>query len=1554
MALTTNFNVNPYYDDFDEDKNFNRILFKPGTAVQARELTQLQTIIQDQIKKFGDHIFVTGSKVTGGQITIQNCNYLNIASTFKGVDISANTFNEKVIYNTSNTKRALILKSYNAVESANEPITFIIKQLYGADFQPNETIYTDAGPDGNVSYYANLASANALGNTMAFSIGAGVFYYDGLFVKSQPQTVAIDKYSRQGNSRVGFVVSEEIIDYTEDTSLLDPAQGSSNFQAPGADRYRVSLHLDTRPLDSTDLTKFIELNQTVDGVPIVNRETPIYGPLIDELARRTYDESGDYIIKDFSIALEDSANGSGAYANVILGPGKAYIRGYEFGRESSTILEIPKPRTTDVIFNQRITTDYGYYIYANGMFNNFGTNQFANVELSALNTGQIINMIGIGAGSNLAVYNNTVIGNCKVKLQNFFVASANTDEPNNYVYRVTVTDINTTPIGSNSGYGTNATGGTVSTVIFPTGFSANSDVYKGMKIRMVKGRPRNLTSDNSTRTITAYDGSTRTATVVPSFSSAITTTDCFIIDTSKRDMESLVVRSATAGTTLVSYANVHPISKNESIGFPTFDGVTDAGFQPVRITDELNEPLLIKVGQINVADNSIADFSFAYKKLFTGVTFTNDVSAPLSLGSGESLVQVSSQTDKQKYYQVIVTTSTGSNYARGQTVPAQVQTIDAIAKTIQITGAGSSMVANVFATVSVSNPTSKSKVFIRANTLLVDPASSGSRTNSIFSSGNNNVYVAPLDGQTIINDTNLIQKKPGLVTSLYVADVYAINAVFDFNGTSVSTATYDALDKATGSSANVTDRYILSTGQKDSYYDWGGIILKPGQNPPKGPLVVRYERFKSTGSGFFNVDSYTRLGDYRTGGQGLDYGLIPTFTSQDGNQYRLNDFLDFRPVRKDAVNTSTANNFVLDVDASYGNIISEPGQEIITDYAYYLPRIDRVILNRNRQLKVIQGVPSLKPTVPEQPEQAMTLYVLRYLPYLTYPSSTGIQTFSNRRYTMKDVGLLDKRITNLELYTSLNIAEIAALNKSDITIRDQVGRSRPKNGVFVDSFVDRAAALITAPDFNAAIDILTQTCRGSYNIAATKIIQNGDNAIYNQNVELNGPLMMLGSTETTFVSQNKASKTMNINPFNVVNYFGTVRLDPNSDIWKSEDRIEAQNIDLSGGDAARDAWSSIESTRWNAWQTDWQSVTLDSQVLEGLAPLSTRAVANDPNLQGRVGATGGARAVIGDVTSTVAVSETREQTISAQRTGVTSRIVPQQLTKSLGDRMTDLTVVHFMREKNILVVGTKFKPFTSLNAFFDNVKVNKYLGRINRIEFDQSDLQFQTAISNAEAITIYKASSATSFNSSDTVIGSGGICLTSAKNGFIVSMSPVASFGSWDQCTNGIWVRGNITGKTYHASNWYHTTGRVLSATASTVVLNYHAGGAQAEGSGGTNDYVGQTLYIIAGTGKEQQATITAYDSTTRTITIQGTWNIIPDSTSTYSIGLVETTEEGATAAVFICPADTFRTGEKLFRLIDDEFGNIENSRTNGDCMFYASGITETRNFSYSLYTNSG
>ena len=69
MPIKTNLNRPPYNDDFDLTKQYYRVLFKPSFAVQARELTQLQTTLQNQIEQFGDNIFKEGSIVKGCNFT---------------------------------------------------------------------------------------------------------------------------------------------------------------------------------------------------------------------------------------------------------------------------------------------------------------------------------------------------------------------------------------------------------------------------------------------------------------------------------------------------------------------------------------------------------------------------------------------------------------------------------------------------------------------------------------------------------------------------------------------------------------------------------------------------------------------------------------------------------------------------------------------------------------------------------------------------------------------------------------------------------------------------------------------------------------------------------------------------------------------------------------------------------------------------------------------------------------------------------------------------------------------------------------------------------------------------------------------------------------------------------------------------------------------------------------------------------------------------------------------------------------------------------------------
>ena len=73
MPQKTNLNINPYYDDFDKAKNFYKVLFRPGHPVQARELTGLQSILQNQVESFGKHIFKEGSMVIPGGVEYDAC-----------------------------------------------------------------------------------------------------------------------------------------------------------------------------------------------------------------------------------------------------------------------------------------------------------------------------------------------------------------------------------------------------------------------------------------------------------------------------------------------------------------------------------------------------------------------------------------------------------------------------------------------------------------------------------------------------------------------------------------------------------------------------------------------------------------------------------------------------------------------------------------------------------------------------------------------------------------------------------------------------------------------------------------------------------------------------------------------------------------------------------------------------------------------------------------------------------------------------------------------------------------------------------------------------------------------------------------------------------------------------------------------------------------------------------------------------------------------------------------------------------------------------------------
>lgn len=79
MSIQTDLSVSPYFDDYADGKDFYKVLFRPGVAVQARELNQLQTILQKQIERFGNNIFKQGTIIDGCDIAFHpNLQYVKV------------------------------------------------------------------------------------------------------------------------------------------------------------------------------------------------------------------------------------------------------------------------------------------------------------------------------------------------------------------------------------------------------------------------------------------------------------------------------------------------------------------------------------------------------------------------------------------------------------------------------------------------------------------------------------------------------------------------------------------------------------------------------------------------------------------------------------------------------------------------------------------------------------------------------------------------------------------------------------------------------------------------------------------------------------------------------------------------------------------------------------------------------------------------------------------------------------------------------------------------------------------------------------------------------------------------------------------------------------------------------------------------------------------------------------------------------------------------------------------------------------------------------------
>ena len=420
MAQNTDLNVSPYYDDYDETKNFHRILFRPSNAIQARELTQLQSIIQNQVERFGNHVFEEGSIVTGGTITVN--------TLYEAVKVNASNPNGSGTA-TAETYRVASLGKYylgqtsgvvgkviNSVAATTDadPLTLYVTYVKSnadsstttfSKFVDNEElqevtlnaagVYTDASNNNEFktiqpSLVAGHSSSTSTGS--AATVRSGIFYSRGFFVRCDEQTILLDKYSNTPTYRIGLQVTESAVSSTDDSSLLDNASGSSNENAPGANRLKIELSLVSKLISGTqDIDNFIELSRVEEGTITKQVAVSTYSTLEKTLARRTFDESGDYVIRPFLAELRQHYNSklnNGVYLPTntsipgdkskfiaSISAGKGYIKGFEVEKSTETFVTIDKARTKVDSGAQAVPFNIGNFYNLTSVFGQpeFGT-----------------------------------------------------------------------------------------------------------------------------------------------------------------------------------------------------------------------------------------------------------------------------------------------------------------------------------------------------------------------------------------------------------------------------------------------------------------------------------------------------------------------------------------------------------------------------------------------------------------------------------------------------------------------------------------------------------------------------------------------------------------------------------------------------------------------------------------------------------------------------------------------------------------------------------------------------------------------------------------------------------------------------------------------------------------------------------------------------------------------------------------------------------------------------------------------------------------------------
>ncbi len=1295
--MAINFNTEPYYDDFDETKKFYRILYRPAYAVQARELTQMQTILQNQISRFGDHVFKEGAMVIPGQASIDtDIGYVKLEAAYASVnaDTVVEEFVGLTIQNATGLQAEVI---HYAKSSGADPATLFVRYKNSGTSTTEKTFAAgDVISDVDTTYTVQALASSPSGKGSIATITLGVYYIKEHFVLVEPQTIILDKYTNTPSYRIGLLCEESIVTAEEDETLFDNAQNSFNYAAPGAHRYSITATLTKLTEGSTADTDFIELIRTGDGQ--VKREVrrTEYSVLEETFARRTYDESGNYTVKNFEIDIREYRdNNRGSWSSsrvyltgdVVTNSGNIYVARNSATSSSSTPpthtagAVYDGPGNTGVQWEYTTTPYYNRGIYAPGNADTLVTNQANEAKLAVgLEPGKAY-VQGYEIEKIATEYVPVEKSREFVQVENAYIPSTvgnyllvtnvNSLPPVDTFGEVTLYDRLTSAVGTAPASATAVGTARVRLLEWHNGtIGTQTAIYKlGLfDIKM------NGTYDFNRKVKSAFFNVSSDANL--SFSADIEPVLTRLIGSATASSSTTITGNGTSFQTdfivgdVVSFGGTkRRITAIASQVSMTVDSsITITGSTIDRVSTEIKEP-----------ENTSLIFPLPYyaiKDVRSALLANDTVYTVYEKFSGTATVSGSPQ--------LTVSTASGNMASAAETDNYIVVDNDS--------GAGGAIVLPTGIT-----PSGSSVTFDLGSTY-------SGRSMMVIAAVNKSGAVLTEKSKTLVSSaTATFTTKATAQNStllLGFADGYRLVSVKMKSGTFASPgATY---------SIDISDRYDFDNGQRSTHYDQARLILKNSYAPPEAPIEVTFDYFTHSTGDYFTVNSYPA---------NVDYKAIPYYQGQ-----ALRDCIDFRP-RIDDAGTSFSGT------GSSASLIPKRGIDIVTDFTYYLARKSKVAVDFGGNFFAVDGVSSLNPGEPLDPALGLVLYNLTLEPYTFGTNSNNIQVgrIDNKRYTMRDIGKLEKRIDNLEYYTSLSLLE---QQTESLDIIDSNGDSRFKNGFIVDGFTGHNTGDSLSPDYICSIDMERAELRPFYSMNNINLLEknSSDSSRASSNYKLYGDVITLPLVEhVALITQPYASRLENINPFAVFTFLGDVKINPSSDDWFEVDRRPDLVIDVEGN------YSTIKNiaerrgvlgTVWNAWQNSWTGTsvntgrtkfTFGNEWASGFGDVRL----SQAEVQARFGITGWGNA------RQITVESTATQ-VGQSRTGVKTSLVTKIDRQVVGDRVLSTAAIPYIRSRNVLIQVQKLKPGTRFYPFFDNISIASYCTPASKITYTPVSGAFNT------------------------------------------------------------------------------------------------------------------------------------------------------------------------------------------------------------------------------------